>query len=860
MRSFCGIVHQAYNQDLIYLPLEKVEVEVKIVDTSAHVNLIQIYNNPSTEATSRAKYVFPVPARAAVCAFDMRTADGRLVIGECKAREEAAKIYETAISQGKDGALVEWATDDAFTISIGSIPAKKSVTTRLSYVIDLREDENPDQVRFYLPMAVGQRYGTPPPTMLDAHSAPSSTRVSIDIVIQASGQIHDVHSPTHGISLVADTLSNQYFAKTAKFRSPTFLNYDFVLVVRADGLDTSRCFAELDPRGTVAMHLTLVPKFDLPKVVSQEYIFVVDRSGSMSGRPIETAKSTLTMLLRMLPSQGTSFNIFSFGSTTTSFWRRSISYGPVTLNQATNHVAGMGADYGGTEILTALHTTLTSRNMGIPTAVFVLTDGEAYDIDPTIKLVQQTVAMSSSNAPLRVFTLGIGTQVSTAMCEGIARAGNGACLMATSTESIVGKCSKLLRAGRVSSVTNASVDWGVPVGMAPIRQSPASIGNIYPGIRFDVFAILGSSDLPREVVLRGKIDGPGNRTFELTVPVTHVSPYGSGDGKLVHSLAARRLITDLEEDKAPLHNVVRGSNREQMARAEIVRLGERYQLASRYTSFIAVEPHPDGSADRNSPSSFSESLGRDQEEGQDGFGGADSPEPSNWSLPLGSSNQIRGGGIGGTEDEMFTSSPPRSPSDTGTTGDERGSEWEESDIGILGGSDERGPPSSTSMGRFESDSEDEVSDIPARVSQSNLSDIGSPMLSPAVSEYSLPSGPPPERVPPQSQPLKTGVVDLVKLQSFDGSFQLDGPLRRIIGSCSYSQPPSELVGVGINKEKIWATALAIAFLKKNLVDEPELLEGLMDKAMEFVDGLVGSGFGGRMDFGVALGRAEGLLA
>jgi hypothetical protein len=34
-------------------------------------------------------------------------------------------------------------------------------------------------------------------------------------------------------------------------------------------------------------------------------------------------------------------------------------------------------------------------------------------------------------------------------------------------------------------------------------------------------------------------------------------------------------------------------------------------------------------------------------------------------------------------------------------------------------------------------------------------------------------------------------------------------------------------------DKIWATALAVAFLRKHLSKQPDLLEGLLDKAMEF---------------------------
>lgn len=45
----------------------------------------------------------------------------------------------------------------------------------------------------------------------------------------------------------------------------------------------------------------------------------------------------------------------------------------------------------------------------------------------TFSVVDRAVKNALPQSPLRVFTLGIGDSVSSAMCEGIARAGRGAC-------------------------------------------------------------------------------------------------------------------------------------------------------------------------------------------------------------------------------------------------------------------------------------------------------------------------------------------------------------------------------------------------------------------------------------------------
>lgn len=45
------------------------------------------------------------------------------------------------------------------------------------------------------------------------------------------------------------------------------------------------------------------------------------------------------------------------------------------------------------------------------------------------------------------------------MCEGIARAGNGVCLFASSIETMIGKCARLLRAGRKGVLEDVTLDW-----------------------------------------------------------------------------------------------------------------------------------------------------------------------------------------------------------------------------------------------------------------------------------------------------------------------------------------------------------------------------------------------------------------
>jgi hypothetical protein len=276
------------------------------------------------------------------------------------------------------------------------------LNVRLKLVMTLMDDSRADEIRLLLPVSIGSaRYGLPLPEAQDASSPEASTRVRFSASIQTSGVLRTIYSPSHKDVDIApyathkDGKSSRHRA-LASFSSTSFLLDDFVLVVRADGLDAPRCFAEVDDaRGTVALQLAVIPKFDIPRPPEQEYLFLVDRSGSMSGNSIEMAKQALKLLLRILPEQGSYINVWSFGSICDhGLWPMSRSYSPESLQHAVKsvefkllvppkltqnvqsaHIGGMEADMGGTEITTAVDNVLQSRMTSMSTIVYILTDG-----------------------------------------------------------------------------------------------------------------------------------------------------------------------------------------------------------------------------------------------------------------------------------------------------------------------------------------------------------------------------------------------------------------------------------------------------------------------------------------------------
>lgn len=78
-----------------------------------------------------------------------------------------------------------------------------------------------------------------------------------------------------------------------------------------------------------------------------EYIFLLDRSGSMGGKRIEKAKEALVLFIKSLPKDSF-FNVVSFGSKYVRLFNENQRYDNKTIESAVGTVKQMSADFGGT--------------------------------------------------------------------------------------------------------------------------------------------------------------------------------------------------------------------------------------------------------------------------------------------------------------------------------------------------------------------------------------------------------------------------------------------------------------------------------------------------------------------------------
>ena len=145
-----------------------------------------------------------------------------------------------------------------------------------------------------------------------------------------------------------------------------------------------------------------------------EYIFLIDRSGSMSGPQIKLAVKALKLFLHSLPI-GCKFNVYSFGSEYEKIYQNSVDYNQESLDRAIAIITSYDADLGGTEILDPLEDIFEEQpDPKFPRLIFLLTDGAVQNTAEVVQLIKQ------NSDQCKVHTFGIGHGASTDLVKNCA--------------------------------------------------------------------------------------------------------------------------------------------------------------------------------------------------------------------------------------------------------------------------------------------------------------------------------------------------------------------------------------------------------------------------------------------------------
>jgi Ca-activated chloride channel homolog len=565
------------------VPLQGVEIKVDARDTAARVTVSQRYRN--LEATPiEAVYSFPLDEGSAVCGFEI-SVDGRRISGRVMEKEKAFEVYDDAMAEGHQAFLMDQDRPNIFTVSAGNLAPGGEATVTLHYATTL--DSTADGVRLCLPTTISPRYipadqaARMDPAELD-HIAPPTAiggvpyGLHVDVAYVGASPLRGIECPSHPVSVALDGMR----ADITLAAESVALDQDFVLNIRQADPFQPRVTVVPDPTGGFVALLNFRPDLPATTRTPREVVFLIDRSGSMSGESIAQARNALLLCLRSL-QEGDTFNVVGFGSHFEALYPESVAYDQATLDQATLAIQTMDADLGGTEIMSPLQHILRTNPVR-PRDILLLTDGQVGNEDQIIKLV-------GAHPGTRLFTFGIGRGASEHLMRGLARASGGSAEFIFPGERIEPKVMRQFARLDVPAWDDISLDWG---DLTPDLVTPGTLNRLFGGEQFTVMARLPGAG-KGVVTLRAR-DGENVRAWSLQLDTAQVAGTDAG----LPALLARGAIRDLEE--APPRTGSAQTDRKRVSpEKRIVELACAYQVMSSQTSFVAVDldSHVEGAAE-----------------------------------------------------------------------------------------------------------------------------------------------------------------------------------------------------------------------------------------------------------------------
>jgi Ca-activated chloride channel family protein len=562
------------------MPLKSTKATVNIAGVIADVQIQQVYINTG-KTTLEAVYIFPGSTRAAVYGMSM-TVGNRKLTAKIKEKERARTDYEQAKREGKTATLLEQQRPNVFQMNVANILPGDTIAVDLQYTeLLVPVDGN---YQFVYPTVVGPRYSETPDDETHQNEQwaknpyleegkKTETTFAMRAVLNSGIPIKKVTSTTHVINV---QFENKGRAVVNLGETETNGgNRDFVLQYRLRGGNVESGLL-LHPRQDENFFLLMMEPPTAPtleEIPPREYIFIVDVSGSMHGFPIAVSKRLLKKLINGLRPTDL-FNVMLFESSNQMLNEVSV---PATQRNVDYALAVLDKQNGsgGTRLYPALQTAMDHPKIDNFSRTFVvITDGYVTIEKEAFNMVRDNL----NNANL--FAIGIGSSVNRYLIEGLAHAGMGEpfFVLNESEAEAVGKQFTDLVEHPV--LTNIQIDFGK---MDVYDVEPLKVPDIFT---------------KRPIIVFGKYRGQPTGTIKLTGTTgtrEYVQKLSIDDASTEHNEALRYLwarnkikylddYAGVYEDNYTMHKAESPERNK-----EVTRLGLKYNLLTRFTSFIAID-------------------------------------------------------------------------------------------------------------------------------------------------------------------------------------------------------------------------------------------------------------------------------
>ncbi len=561
----------------IPLKIDRHHIKIGIKNQLTTTKVDQIFVNPN-DFEVNGIYLFPLPDDAVFSKLAL-SIDGESINGELLSQEESHRIYRRSARYGGNRSILEHIGTRAFVARVAGIPANamRHVKFEYSQVISAESD----LAKYTYPLSL-------------AKSASGLIgNLHVEMEIESEDELRTVYSPSHEVTI---NRKDDHHVRISYEGTDVDPDDDFLCyyAVSDDNFGITLLTHRADEKEDGYFMLLVSPKYKVKQteISEKDFIFALDRSGSMSGRKVAQAKEALRYCVYNL-NDGDRFNLILFNEDITSLadrlnrgeewfggerWPDSTVLSEKLINVKGEREKGFAfidgiEGRGMTNINDALLTALAEKpDPKRPRIIVFLTDGRPTVGVTNAARILENVGKANRNLS-RIFVFGVGYDVNDHLLDKMAADNGGSRTYVKPNEDIEVAVSTLFRKMNEPML----VDVGINFGQIITKElTPKNLPDLF---REEQLTLLGRYEGHGHTVL--KLHGIiGNEKQEFSKNV-HFSKLESDNDFLPHLWAQSR-IAELV-DQAAL-----GDGSDELYK-EIKRLSKKYGVPTPYTSFVDAD-------------------------------------------------------------------------------------------------------------------------------------------------------------------------------------------------------------------------------------------------------------------------------
>ena len=462
-------------EDTIYLKSNINEIFASTELTQYFVNSLE---NPIELTIS-----FPIKEEINLNKFIVQIGE-KVVTSKIMKKEIAEEKYDESISSGNTGFLGEYDNEmKSYSINLGNINPNEKVKLKAFFIQNICTQDMSYE------FIIMEKYPTFHYKELNKEGARNKI-IKANFIIEAQSKITRLIAPffdemAQNKSAYEVTFSNDYkkaeiiyvknpdeqknkdiideiygeeYGYPGKVNEPTFLT-SFSILFRTENINKPILYYQFNPElNETSYSINYVysseelKEIPIPEKPDQDnkisyyskyenslinespglFVFLIDQSGSMTGKPIELLKQGLLLLIQSLPPNSY-FQLIGFGTNFKKYNEEAVEYNEENVEYILNIINNLDADLGGTNInspLESIYSDTSYSKINLSKHIFLLTDGQVNDREGCVNLI------TANSNKFRMHAFGIGNAFDKYFIERSGKLGKGSSFFIEDVEEI----------------------------------------------------------------------------------------------------------------------------------------------------------------------------------------------------------------------------------------------------------------------------------------------------------------------------------------------------------------------------------------------------------------------------------------